>query len=605
MRIDFKSRTGRALFAGGTVLIAGCTLTSCALTNRPQAVRQFFLPPTRAMAAPAEPVLDPPSPPSGFYGNEVPAINAPLAPLARPTDAEFLIKKADDRFAEGKKEIEAGLAANARLDFDQALDALLSAPENLPDRGRVEKRLDELIEAIYRYDADQAALGDTSDKVVYDKPPMDGILELTFPVDAGMRGKVKDLIQSTASQLPLQQHDTVIGAVNFFTSERGKKIIAAGLRRQGKYKPLIERILAEEGVPQELIFLAQEESGYLPRAMSNKLCVGLWQFGKGTGHDYGLMQTASTDDRMDPEKSTRAAARYLRDLYQHFGDWYLAMAAYDCGPACVDHAVMRTGYADFFELRRLNALPKETMNYVPVILAMTIVAKNAPEYGLDHLEIESPRETESIELETPTNLALIADAVDLPLSELKELNPGLLKPVAPAGFSVHVPKGTLSAVETAFAVVPPNKRDSWRVHRVAQGDSFAGLAKRYSAQTAALIQVNSRGVNSRGVNSLANREEIPEAGSLIAIPVSYPGDRSGSKPSSRKSVVAKRRTTAVPGAAALRQKKSAPRASTKAPMRAAPKTALKKSTAVNHTAGAKSASKVPLRHTASVRLPNR
>ena len=385
MRIDFKSRASMALFAGGAVL-----MSSCALTNRPQPLKQFFLPPTREMAAPSEPLLEPPAPPSAFYGNELPAIDAPLAPMARPTDAEFLIKKADDSFADGKKAIEAGRAADARLNFDHAVDALLSAPENLPDRPRVERRLEELIEAIYRYDADQAIVGDP-DKVVYDKSPKDDMIELTFtPADPGTRSKVLDLIHSTASQLPLQQHDTVIGAVNYFTSDRGKKIIAAGLRRQARYKPMIERVLGEEGVPLELLFLAQAESGYLPRAQSNKLCVGLWQFGRATGHDYGLMQTASTDDRMDPEKATRAAARYLKDLYTHFGDWYLAMAAYDCGPACVDHAVMRTGYADFFELRRLNALPKETQNYVPVILAMTIVGKNAAAYGLDHLDLEAP-----------------------------------------------------------------------------------------------------------------------------------------------------------------------------------------------------------------------
>jgi membrane-bound lytic murein transglycosylase D len=561
MRIVFKSRTGRALVAGGAVL-----LSSCALTNRPQPLKQFFLPPTRAMAAPTEPVLDPPSPPSGFYGNEVPAISAPVAPLSRPTDAEFLIKKADDRFAEGKKALEAGRAADARLEFDHAVEALLSAPENLPERARVEKRLEELIEAIYRYDADQAALGE-ADVVVYEKRPMDGMVEMTFSADPGMRSKVKDLVQSTVSQLPLQQHDTVIGAVNFFASERGKRIIAAGLKRQGKYKTLIQRILAEEGVPQELIFLAQAESGYLPRAKSNKACVGIWQFGKATGHEYGLMQTASTDDRMDPEKATRAAARHLRDLYQHFGDWYLAMAAYDCGPACVDHAVARTGYADFFELRRLNALPKETANYVPVILAMTIIGKNAPEYGLDNLDVENPLETDSIEVQTPTHLALIAEAVDRPLSELKDLNPGLLKSVAPAGFIVHVPKGSLPQVETAFAVVPPNKRDAWRLHRVIDGDSFAGLAKRYSAQTVSISQVN--------------HEALPEAGALMAIPVAYPGDRTVAKPVAKK-------TTAKTKTVAKRHTLAAAKPASKKPS----------------TVAQKSAGKAPVRHTASARTPN-
>ncbi len=583
MRIDLKSRTGRALFAGGTILIAGCTLAGCALTNRPQPVRQFFLPPARSSGPLSEPVLDPPSPPSVFYGNEVPVVPAGVPSLARPTDAEFLIKKANDRFTEGKKALDTGRAADARDEFDQAVEVLLSAPENLPERARVERRLEELIEAIYRYDVDQAAPADP-DKVVYDKSPKDEITELTFSADPGTRSQVKDLIHSTASQLPLQQHDTVIGAVNYFSSERGRKIIAAGLRRQARYKPLIARILAEEGVPQELIFLAQAESGYLPRAMSNKLCVGLWQFGKATGHDYGLMQTASTDDRMDPEKATRAAARYLRDLYQHFGDWYLAMAAYDCGPACVDHAVARTGYADFFELRRMNALPKETANYVPVILAMTIIGKNAPAYGLDQIDVEEPLETDSIELQTPTHLALIADAVDRPLSELKELNPGLLRSVAPAGFSIHIPKGTLPAVETAFAVVPPNKRDSWRLHRVSQGDSFAGLAKRYSAPSSSIVLANQQ----------INRDELPEAGTLMAIPVAYPGDRTVS--AVRKPASSKRRPGAPIAASSMRQ--------TKAASKPVAKSAPKKQPARTAAAAAKSTGKAPVRHTASLRAPN-
>jgi membrane-bound lytic murein transglycosylase D len=245
--------------------------------------------------------------------------------------------------------------------------------------------------------------------------------------------------------------------------------------------------------------------------MSRALCVGVWQFAAFRGKEYGLNQTPSTDDRMDPELATRAAARHLHDLYNHFGDWYLSMAAYNCGPGCVDHAIQRTGYADFWQLRRMNVLPKETANYVPAILAMTIIGKNAKDYGLDDLEMEQPLEYDTIELASPTHMALIADAIDRPLTELKELNPAVLRSIAPAGTILHVPKGMLPGVEAAFSVVPANRRDAWRVHRVNGEDSFATLAKRY-------------GTGADLVSS-ANHDVLPEAGSLAVIPAAYPGDR--------------------------------------------------------------------------------
>ena len=129
-----------------------------------------------------------------------------------------------------------------------------------------------------------------------------------------------------------------------------------------------------------------------------------------------------------------------------FGDWYLAMAAYNCGPGCVQRAVERTGYADFWELRRLNALPKETANYVPVIVALTIMAKNPKDYDLENLDADRPMEYETMDLDTPTSLALIADAADRPVSEIQDLNPALLKSAAPAGYQLRVPKGTLATV---------------------------------------------------------------------------------------------------------------------------------------------------------------
>ena len=302
---------------------------------------------------------------------------------------------------------------------------------------------------------------------------------------------------------------------------------------------MIERVLAEEGLPAELIFLAQAESGFQPRAVSNKACVGVWQFAKFRGNEYGLNQTPATDDRMDPEKATRAAARHLHDLYEHFGDWYLAMAAYNCGPGCVDSAVMRTGYADFWELRRRNALPLQTANYVPAILAMVIMSKNAEEYGLQNVDFEPAVSYDSLELQTPTHIGLVAAALDRSVSELKELNPSLIKSVTPAGFTLRVPKGMVPQLEAALRVIPADRRDSWRVHRVEPGDTFAAVAKRYGT-TADLL-------------SSANHDQLPETGMFAAVPVAYPGDRAPVV-----KATAKGKAKATPGKTAAHVSKKAP-----------------------------------------------
>ena len=246
---------------------------------------------------------------------------------------------------------------------------------------------------------------------------------------------------------------------------------------------------------------------------------------------------------MDPEKATRAAAHHLHDLYTHFGDWYLAMAAYNCGPACIDRAVARTGYADFWELRRLNVLPAETANYVPAILAMTIVAKNAKEYGLEEIEPEPALEYDTIELEAPTHLALVAAAIDRPLSELKDLNPAVLHQIAPAGYALHVPKDTRGLVEEAFQAVPASHRDTWRIHRVEPGDTFATIAKKYS--TAPVLVAST------------NRDELPDVGRLVAVPASYPVDRPVVRPPVQRAAgprtAAGRAATKAPVPAAARK----------------------------------------------------
>ncbi len=172
---------------------------------------------------------------------------------------------------------------------------------------------------------------------------------------------------------------------------------------------------------------------------------------------------------------------------------------------------MRTGHADFWELRRRNALPKETANYVPAILAMVIMSKNAAEYGIGDIDFEPAVTYDSLELQTPTHIGLVAAALDRSVSELKELNPSLIRSVTPAGFTLRVPKGQLPQLEAALKVIPADRRDSWGVHRVEPGDTFAAVAKRYGT-TADLL-------------SSANHDELPETGMFAAVPVSYPGDR--------------------------------------------------------------------------------
>jgi membrane-bound lytic murein transglycosylase D len=387
--------------------------------------------------------------------------------------------------------------------------------------------MEELVDAIYRIDQDQLGSSAPEEQVSYDRAPLDDILQMTFPIDPSLRGKVREQVRMTVSQLPLEESDAVVSFINFFSSTKGRHILLGGMQRSGRYKAMIERVLAEEGLPEELIFLAQAESGFQPRAVSNKLCVGIWQFARFRGNEYGLNQTSATDDRMDPEKATRAAARHLHDLYEHFGDWYLAMAAYNCGPGCVDNAVMRTGYADFWELRRRNALPLQTTNYVPAILAMVIMSKNAREYGIEDVDFEPAVSYDSLELQTPTHIGLVAAALDRSVSELKELNPSLIKSVAPAGFTLRVPKGQLPRLEAALGVIPADRRDSWRVHRVEQGDTFAAVAKRYGTSAELL--------------SSANHDQLPEAGMFAAVPVSYPGDP---KPVVRRTAKAPARKTA-------------------------------------------------------------
>jgi membrane-bound lytic murein transglycosylase D len=440
------------------------------------------------------------SAPENAGGEPTPTI--PVTSLEATTDgsvrtalADECLRLSDSHFNAGRQLYFEGDLAGARREFDQAVDALLKAPDSLPDHGRIERRLDEICNLIYRFDVEKLGAGQNAqqEKVAFDEAPIDAISQMTFAVDEKLAPKLQSELTQVASGIPLELAGPVPGLIHFFTAtDAGRRTLLAGFRRSGRYRALIQGILAEEGVPQELIYLAQAESGFLPRAVSNKNAVGMWQFIADTGANYQLKRSGAFDERLDPEKATRAAARFLKALHERYGDWYLAMAAYNCGAGAVDRAVERTGYADYWELLRRHALPQETANYVPIILAMTIIAKNPQDYGLDMVGMDSPLEYDSIRLTAATHVDLIADATLQPVSVIRDLNPSLLGRLAPAGFQVHVPRGTASATQEALETVPANSRHAWRLHHVSTGDTLVAIAKTYHLTPDRIVAVNGR-----------------------------------------------------------------------------------------------------------------
>jgi len=410
---------------------------------------------------------------------------------ARASKVQQIINQAEGAYRSGVNNYSANRLEAARSDFDAAVDLMLTSGMDLKTDPQLSDEFDHLLNAINTLEMSALKQG-TGFSAPIEAAPLDAADEVTFPANAALTAKVKDELKTTQSDFPLVVNDYVAGFISYFSnSPAGHAHLLRSLERAGKYKDMISKVLREEGVPQDLIYLAVAESGFQPQALNAKSGAGgMWQF-MPTGA-YGLARNGWVDERFDPEKSSRAYARYIKSLYNQFGDWYLAMAAYDWGPGYVQRSVMRTGYADYWELYRRNALPQETKNYVPGIIAAIIMAKNPKQYGLENLVPDTAVVSDTVNVGYSVDLRLVADVTNASLPEIVALNPSLLRMTTPrdTGFDLHLPTGTKDAYLKRIDDIPEDKRSSWRFHVVRPGESLDSIASGLHARTSEIVAAN-------------------------------------------------------------------------------------------------------------------
>jgi membrane-bound lytic murein transglycosylase D len=493
-----------------TLGVGALVLAGVGCQSRPQALlpaRQANAPSLAAASAPAQPEV-------AAEAKPVPVSQVQPQPPSDP--AAELIARVENEYRAGEENYRAGHVEAAKENFDQAFDLLLESPLDIRADQRLQDEFDRLLDRVNGLELEALQQGDGFTEQKSEPAPIDEANEISYPVDPRIKAKAEAEIKATHSDLPLMMTDEVASYINYF-STRGHGTLEAALTRSGQYRGMIEPILKQEGVPQELIYLAQAESGFHPLAVSRAGARGMWQFMASRAKAYGLERDWWVDERQDPEKSTRAAARHLHDLYNEFGDWYLAMAAYNSGPGTVQNAVKRTGYADFWQLYKRYVLPKETRNYVPIILAVTIMAKNPQQYGLGDVTADKPLPFDAVKIDYPVDLRLVAECVDESVSTLQQLNPSLLRLTTPKNqeFELHLPVGSKEHYLSTISAIPPDMRVWWRYHNVAAGDSLASLARTYHTTRQSIAEAN----------GLAQDEGLQPESKLI-IPVA-PGKHPG------------------------------------------------------------------------------
>lgn len=441
---------------------------------------------------------------------EQPAADVLAQPLTAPEPApphidpiDQLLQSADRHFETGRHELALGHLATAKAEFNTALEVLLESPDGAKSHPRLREHFDRLVDRIAALELNALATGDGFTERRHEPASIDELLAIsTFdatPPTAQTTSDVRADLAQTTHDIPIPLNERVLRYVELFQG-RLREYLAAGLERGAQYLPMIQNVFRAEGLPLDLAYIPLIESAFKPTALSRAKAKGVWQFMRATAIENGLKQDWYIDERSDPDKATVAAARYLKTLYTMFDDWHLAMASYNGGPGRVTRALRRSGRHEFWALSATRRyLPRETREYVPMILAAVIIAKNPVKYGFAMIAA-APAATETVLVPPAVDLRRIAEWVGVTADEIQSLNPELRRwttPIRGREYELKVPAGGAEAVRSRLAGASPQALNALQWYTVRRGETLSTIARKLRVNRTDLAEANYRKATSK------------------------------------------------------------------------------------------------------------
>ncbi len=443
------------------------------------------------------------------------------APAPAPPDpVQELIALSEQHFQAGERELSEGHLDAATAEFDRAVDVLLESPGGARSNPQLSAHYDRLIERISGHELTALAQADGFAEKAPEPASIDDLLTIaTFeppaPTPETERTVANDL-QVVVHDIEIPQNARVLTYVELFTG-RLKGYLEEGLSRGARYLPMIQEVFRAEGVPLDLAYVPLIESAFKPNALSRAKAKGMWQFMRGTALENGLRHDWYIDERADPEKATRAAAKYLKTLYSMFGDWHLALASYNGGPGRVQRAMKRSGRDDFWKLSATSRyLPRETRDYVPLILAAIIIARSPAQYQMEVTPIDVPL-FETVTVAGAVDIRRVAEWAGASVQDIQNLNPELRRwttPIRATEYELKVPMGAAEVINTRLTEQGGDDLAPLSHYTVKKNETLPSIAKKLGVSRSDLAEANYLSTKSK----LRTGQQliIPRAPTLLA-----------------------------------------------------------------------------------------